>query len=88
MPTDLISPADPTHGGEWGWVVYFAPSAAAFVTPILGEVIRLDALRVAAIGPTTASFLWDTLKVRVDVVPPKPTPDALCSAVVAFDEVA
>ena len=73
---------------DWGWVVYFAPSAAAFVTPVLREVLRLDALSVAVIGPTTASFLRDTLGVRVDVVAPKPTPDALCSAVVAFDDVA
>lgn len=80
--------ADPTHEGKWGWVVYFAPSAAAFVTPILGEVFRLDALKMAVIGPTTASFLRDTLKVRVDVVAPKPTPDVLCSAVAAFDNIA
>ncbi|KAG8215429.1 tetrapyrrole biosynthesis, uroporphyrinogen III synthase [Butyriboletus roseoflavus] len=78
----------PVDGREWGWVVYFAPSVAAFVTPILEEVFRLDAFKVAVIGPTTASFLRDTLNVRVDVVPPKPTPDALCSAVVAFDEIA
>ncbi|KAF8555183.1 tetrapyrrole biosynthesis, uroporphyrinogen III synthase [Imleria badia] len=66
-----------------GWVVYFAPSAAAFVTPMLSEV---DALSVAVIGPTTASFLRDTLKMRVDVVASKPTPDALSRAVVAFDD--
>lgn len=76
----------PDQAEEWGWVVYFAPSAAAFVTPMLSEMLDLDALRVAAIGPTTASFLRDTLKMRVDVVASKPTPDALCRAVVAFDE--
>jgi len=69
-------------------VVYFAPSAAAFVAPVLCEVFPLDALSVAVIGPTTASFLRDTLEVRVDVVAPKPTPDALCDAIAAFDDVA
>ncbi|KAG6377781.1 tetrapyrrole biosynthesis, uroporphyrinogen III synthase [Boletus reticuloceps] len=74
-------------GEQWGWVVYFAPSAAAFVTPILCDVFqRLDALKVAAIGPTTASFIRDTLKMRVDVVALKPSPDALCHDVVAFDD--
>ncbi|KAH0834148.1 beta-glucan synthesis-associated protein-domain-containing protein [Lanmaoa asiatica] len=72
----------------WGWVVYFAPSAAAFVAPILCDVFRPDVLKVAVIGPTTASFLRDTLKMRVDVVAPKPTADELCSAVVAFDNIA
>lgn len=88
MLTELISLAGATHGGEWGWVVHFAPSAATFVTPILGEMFRPNALKVAVIGPTTASFLRDTLKVRVDVVAPKPTPDALCGAVVGFDDIA
>ena len=73
---------------DGGWVVYFAPSAAAFVTPVLCEELRLDALNVAAIGPTTATFLRDTLAVRVDVVAPRPTPDALCNAVAAFDDAA
>jgi uroporphyrinogen-III synthase len=73
-------------GGESGWVVYFAPSAAAFGAPVLRE-LRVDA-HVAVIGPTTASFLRDTLAVRVDVVAPRPTPDALCHAVAAFDGVA
>ncbi|KAF8127643.1 tetrapyrrole biosynthesis uroporphyrinogen III synthase [Boletus edulis] len=76
-----------SYGEQWGWVVYFAPSAAAFVTPILCDVFqRLDVLKVATIGPTTASFLRDTLKMRVDVVALKPSPDALCRDVVAFDD--
>ena len=72
-------------------MVHFAPSAAAFVTPVLckvfgvaGEETRI--VKVAAIGLTTASYLVDTLDVQVDVVSPKPTPDALCSAMVAYDE--
>lgn len=66
-------------------MVYFAPSAAAFVTPVLREVFDERTLKVAAIGPTTASFLRDTMQVGVDVVPSKPMPDVLCSAIVAFD---
>lgn len=71
-------------------MVYFAPSAAAFVTPVLREVFCLGedepTFKVAAIGPTTASFLRERLKMRVDVVSPRPTPDALCSAIVASDD--
>ena len=65
--------------------MYFAPSAAAFVAPVLRDVFRVDAFNVAAIGPTTASFLRDALTMQVHVVAPRPTPDALCNAVVAFD---
>ena len=91
----LIYCADRIRRGEvWGWVVHFAPSAAAFVRPALDEVFGVDkdgqaerALKIAAIGPTTASYLSDELRMRVDVISPKPTPDALCSAIVAFDDV-
>ncbi|KAF8837893.1 tetrapyrrole biosynthesis, uroporphyrinogen III synthase [Paxillus ammoniavirescens] len=93
--TDLKStleraPIDSTQ--NWGWVVYFAPSAAEFVTPFLHDVFEFGGqstekptLKIAVIGPTTASFLRDTLKLQVDVVSSKPTPESLSSAVVAFD---
>lgn len=77
---------------NWGWVVYFAPSAAEFVTPFLHDVFELGGqstekptLKIAVIGPTTASFLRGTLKLQVNVVASKPTPESLSSAVVAFD---
>ncbi|KAG9310878.1 tetrapyrrole biosynthesis, uroporphyrinogen III synthase [Chiua virens] len=59
----------PATGTDPTWVVHFAPSAAAFVTPFLREVLSFDGekLKVAAIGGTTAAHLSDTLKVRVDV---------------------
>ncbi|KAF9221800.1 tetrapyrrole biosynthesis uroporphyrinogen III synthase [Gyrodon lividus] len=105
FPTDLKSTLERAPIGNqadstqnWGWVVYFAPSAAEFVTPFLHNVFRLGGLdtypqtstekptlKIAVIGPTTASFLQDTLKLQVDVVAPKPTPERLAGAVVAFD---
>ncbi|KAF9235000.1 tetrapyrrole biosynthesis, uroporphyrinogen III synthase [Melanogaster broomeanus] len=76
---------------NWGWVVYFAPSAAEFVTPFIRDIFQLrdfdpfkqsstekPSLKIAVIGPTTASFLRDTLKLQVDVVAPKPTPEFAC----------
>ncbi|KAH7882712.1 tetrapyrrole biosynthesis, uroporphyrinogen III synthase [Phlebopus sp. FC_14] len=81
----------------WGWAVFFSPSVADFVTPVLRGVFHLHGredssqesekpfIRVAVIGPTTASFLQETLGLLVDVVPAKPTPDDLVIAIIAFD---
>ncbi|THH21767.1 hypothetical protein EUX98_g8288 [Antrodiella citrinella] len=81
----------PTDNPRW-WIVYFAPSAAEFVTPILKRYYRLPELDVegninaqdvhlAAIGPTTLTFLRDSLRLVVDVTAPKPTPEALVGAI-------
>ncbi|KAH8093076.1 tetrapyrrole biosynthesis uroporphyrinogen III synthase [Cristinia sonorae] len=86
----------PLDTKKW-WVVYFAPSAAAFVTPFLKNHFSLPTLddphqeqantnaHLAAIGPTTANFLRDTLKLAVNVTSPKPTPEALNAAILQFD---
>ena len=87
---------DPSQ--SWGWVVFFAPSAAEQVLPTLldqfqfqgidsstGLVGNKQRVRIAVIGPTTASFMRDTLKLHVDVVAPRPTSKDLASAVAAFD---
>lgn len=80
--------------------MYFAPSAADFVTPILKKHFSLPEssdelprgsdsggdVHIAAIGPTTSLFLRDTLKLRVVVTSPKPSPDALAAALTQFDE--
>ncbi|KAA1475986.1 tetrapyrrole biosynthesis, uroporphyrinogen III synthase [Dentipellis sp. KUC8613] len=71
------------------WIVYFAPSAAAHVTPALRAHFALPGVddaqgkpraRVAAIGPTTAEFLGQELGLRVDAVPAKPSAEALVRA--------
>ena len=88
---------DPSQ--SWGWVVFFAPSAAEQVLPTLldqfqfqgidsstpGFVGNKQRVRIAVIGPTTASFMRDTLKLHVDVVAPRPTSKDLASAIAAFD---
>lgn len=79
---DCLSQADATQC--WGWVVFFAPSAAEFTLPYLHKVFQIrDAysstrdstgkptIKVAAIGTTTASALRDKLGLQVDVVPKK-----------------
>ncbi len=42
--------------------------------------------RVAAIGPTTNSFLTDNLHQRVDVVAQKPSSEELVAAIMCFDQ--
>ncbi|TCD68562.1 hypothetical protein EIP91_010487 [Steccherinum ochraceum] len=80
---------------KW-WIVYFAPSAADFVTPTLRKHFTLSAsngkalcdaphAHLAAIGPTTSAFLRDNLNLVVDVISPKPTPEALAEAIQRFD---
>ncbi|KAK0204209.1 tetrapyrrole biosynthesis, uroporphyrinogen III synthase [Desarmillaria ectypa] len=67
------------------WIVFFAPSAAEFVLPFLNEQFDLDSVKIAVIGPTTATFLHETLKLRVDAVPAKPSPEELLRAIVDTD---
>lgn len=83
--------------GKW-WIVYFAPSSASFVTPILRKHFNLRAVdsslpmptvtspRVAAIGPTTLAHLSDALKIHVDAVSSKPTPEDLLAAISGYDD--
>ncbi|OAX33113.1 tetrapyrrole biosynthesis, uroporphyrinogen III synthase [Rhizopogon vinicolor AM-OR11-026] len=89
---------------SWGWVVYFAPSAADFVTPILRNHFVLPTVnsstddgceisnrhrvvKVAAIGPTTESFLIQTLKLSVSVTARNPTAEGLVDAISQYDKV-
>ncbi|KAG2356838.1 tetrapyrrole biosynthesis, uroporphyrinogen III synthase [Suillus spraguei] len=89
-------------GLSWGWIVYFAPSVAEFVTPILRNHFSLPVVnsstedcthfsehhhvKVATIGPTTASFLQQTLKLSVAVTARNPKADDLADAVLQHDE--
>ncbi|EKM52818.1 uncharacterized protein PHACADRAFT_149738 [Phanerochaete carnosa HHB-10118-sp] len=87
---NVISSA-PSEYKDW-WIVFFAPSAAEFVTPILRKHFAIPnaesesfSTKIAAIGPTTQDFLRNKLQVRVDVVAPRPSPEALVGDVQAFD---
>ncbi|KAJ7903632.1 tetrapyrrole biosynthesis, uroporphyrinogen III synthase [Mycena olivaceomarginata] len=84
-----------TDSDIW-WIVFFAPSAAEFVTPFLrlhfdlGSVDATThstrrAARVASIGPTTSTFLQDKLDIAVDAVASKPTQDDLLQVIRAYD---
>ncbi|KAF8633814.1 hypothetical protein AX15_001227 [Amanita polypyramis BW_CC] len=76
---------------DW-WIVYFAPSAAQFATPILEDYFILPctgssrlsgsgrprfSARIAAIGPTTLSFLQNSLHLLVTATAQKPSPEIL-----------
>ncbi|KIP06765.1 hypothetical protein PHLGIDRAFT_30350 [Phlebiopsis gigantea 11061_1 CR5-6] len=94
FPSDLRKAVEsaPPESNCW-WIVFFAPSAAEFVTPTLRKYFEVPdahstsyATKIAAIGPTTHDFLKDKLHIRVDVVAPKPSPDALVGVIHAFDQ--
>ncbi|KAJ7494646.1 tetrapyrrole biosynthesis, uroporphyrinogen III synthase [Mycena galericulata] len=76
------------------WIVFFAPSAAEFVTPFLRRHFDLPsvdstsstAARIASIGPTTSIFLREKLNLSVGAVAPKPTPEYLLEAIIAHDK--
>lgn len=82
------------------WIIFFAPSSAAFTYPILQKYFRfkksqppftenLDSVpelqkpvvNVGAIGRVTSSYLEEELKLYVDAVAAKPTPEALLAAI-------
>ena len=87
-------------GHPYWWIAFFAPSAAAFVTPILknhfelrtsqsslsGDSGRLLQARAVAIGPTTYSFLRDELHLEVDVTAQKPSPEDIVASITAYDK--
>lgn len=86
-------------GHHYWWIVFFAPSAATFVYPILKNHFELRTsqspfsgasellqTRVAAIGPTTYSFLHDELHLDVDVTAHKPSPEDIVASVAAYDK--
>ncbi|ETW79810.1 hypothetical protein HETIRDRAFT_322098 [Heterobasidion irregulare TC 32-1] len=78
------------------WVTFFAPSAAAYVVPILRAYFLLStssrpsgdiegssgkkSARIAAIGPTTSEFLDGQLGLLVEVVPQRPSAEELTKA--------
>lgn len=79
------------------WIVFFAPSGADYTLPSLREHFVLPvigtqqtvkkkgppAARIAAIGPTTATYLTDVLSLKVDAVAQKPGPADLATAIKA-----
>lgn len=85
-------------GCEPWWIVFFAPSSAAHVTPALrvyfslamgetSDIITeeknlLRRARVAAIGRTTGEYLREEAGVRVEVVPDTASADSLTLALV------
>ena len=89
---------DDIVGVAYWWIVYFAPSSAAFVTSLIRKKFKLEEndflhsdqsqllSRIAAIGPTTHSFLVDELHRKVHVAAQKPTPEDLLSAIQKYDK--
>ncbi|KDQ52451.1 hypothetical protein JAAARDRAFT_61977 [Jaapia argillacea MUCL 33604] len=78
----------------------FEHDLAAFVTPILRKRFQLSPStesststsistlaipRIAAIGPTTSTYLRDALHIPVHVVSPRPKAEDLAQAIDAFD---
>ncbi|RPD53618.1 tetrapyrrole biosynthesis, uroporphyrinogen III synthase [Lentinus tigrinus ALCF2SS1-6] len=93
-----VQALDADYDEHW-WIVYFAPSSAQHVSPILSKHFDMPAAekpdaqnagtlrraRLAAIGPTTSAYLESELHLRVDVVAAQPNPDALVEGIASFD---
>ncbi|KAH9996171.1 tetrapyrrole biosynthesis, uroporphyrinogen III synthase, partial [Russula compacta] len=91
--------ADEDDDDLW-WIVFFAPSAAAHALPALRAHFslampeessplrrepRLRRARIAAIGPTTASYLREEARLSVDAVAEAPNADSVVAAVESTD---
>ncbi|KAJ7052603.1 tetrapyrrole biosynthesis, uroporphyrinogen III synthase [Mycena amicta] len=82
FPNDLKLALDNFKNSDGWWIVFFAPSTAEFVLPFLREHFDLHSAdasigrraKIAAIGPTTSTFLQKQLDLSVDVVAQTPTP--------------
>ncbi|TFK94145.1 tetrapyrrole biosynthesis uroporphyrinogen III synthase [Polyporus arcularius HHB13444] len=93
-----VQALDPDDDDRW-WIVYFAPSSAKHVLPTLRKQFDMPTTakvegqkagtfrraRLAAIGPTTSTYLESELQLRVDVVAEKPNPDALAAGIASWD---
>lgn len=66
------------------WIAFFSPSGGKYVLPFLKEFgwIGPDRAKIACIGPTTASWVNETLGVEPDAVAAAPTPAGLQDAIV------
>ena len=47
---------------------------------------QLPVPKIAAIGPTTHTYLTEELKLHVDVLAQKPTPDDVVNAIIKNDQ--
>jgi uroporphyrinogen-III synthase len=95
---EYIAHSGDVGDSRW-WIVFFAPSSAEYTFPSLRQ--RFDmiygdegpamsggrrSVDVATIGPTTTTFLRNSLGLHVAVESPKPTAEVLAGAIAAYDE--
>lgn len=77
---DALKPYEPFE-----WIVFFSPSGAKLLLPLLQRE-KLDAFpRFAAIGPTTRDYLLSHDGIRVSAMAESPTPESLVSAMLALE---
>ncbi|CAD6583805.1 MAG: hypothetical protein CYPHOPRED_002498 [Cyphobasidiales sp. Tagirdzhanova-0007] len=70
-------------GGHFDWIVFFSPSGADLVLPVLHDGIYHA--RIAAIGPTTREHLETGWKLTVTAMANAPSPEGLLLALMAAD---
>ncbi|KAJ3570183.1 hypothetical protein NP233_g4574 [Leucocoprinus birnbaumii] len=91
--TQAMPITDSGRSDDIWWIVFFAPSSSLFAYPMLRKhfnFISLDSpinsstsiptAKVAAIGQVTSAYLEEKLKIRVDAIAAKPSPEALSAA--------
>ncbi|KAG9076482.1 hypothetical protein FS749_011747 [Ceratobasidium sp. UAMH 11750] len=93
---DFRRVVDEAGGSKPACIVFFAPSSAELALPTIRKHFTIrtpssasshedkPAIKIAAIGPTTARALSDKHGILVDVVSKKPEPNALAEAIVSL----
>lgn len=77
--------ADLQKHAPFQWIIFFSPSGAKMLLPLL-DLNALDHVpRLAAIGPTTRDYLESQEGVGVTAMSASPTPQSLVKAILAVD---
>ncbi|KAK9894976.1 tetrapyrrole biosynthesis, uroporphyrinogen III synthase, partial [Cystobasidium minutum MCA 4210] len=66
--------------GHFEWIVFFSPSGAKLLLPLLPQKTVDKSPRFAAIGPTTRDYLLSQAGVEVSAMAESPNPDSLITA--------
>lgn len=71
------------NAGEQQWVVVFSPTGCSTILDTIASHVSDSKTKVATIGPTTKTHLWEKHGFAAHAVARKPTPEGLAAAISA-----